>query len=77
MNKSAFMAFAGSVIILLASTMVSGRDIALQKGKETQTRVVSNTYEELLITQTIAEISTLKVRTEEGVFIQLNIPGFS
>ncbi|MFO8128408.1 MAG: C25 family cysteine peptidase [Bacteroidales bacterium] len=64
-------------LILFAYLPSHSRDISLDPGGRTLLTIKQNTYETLQLVQELALLNTFNVRTDEGMFVEMNIPGFA
>ncbi|MBE9491399.1 MAG: T9SS type A sorting domain-containing protein [Bacteroidetes bacterium] len=67
------------LIILLINTSLTAlsRDIVVNGNSETKIIVLENTYNRLILSNNLATIRTIKIHTDQGVFTELIIPGYS
>ncbi len=64
-------------IFMITSISLYASDIEVNMTSETKLSLITNDYNSLIVKNDISVIHSFKVRTEKGIFIQLQLPGYS
>ncbi|MFC2107263.1 C25 family cysteine peptidase [Bacteroidota bacterium] len=64
-------------LVMFTFLSLDARDIEVNPQAKTKLELLTNTYNLLKVKNEISVIHSFKVRTEEGIFIQLQLPGYS
>ncbi len=72
--RSSFLLF---ILFAFVVISVNARDIEVNLKSDTKLELLSNTYNLLKVKNDISVIHSFKVRTDKGIYIQLQLPGYS
>ncbi len=78
MNQRSIRAFWPLLMaFLFLVSITEAQEIILKPNTDTKLQVTTNNYSNLVLYQELSSLRAVKVRTEEGIFSELIIPGFS